>query len=164
MKIYIDEYDINKLVTCFDAIDKYYKNTIINTMILSEQGIFTVDNTVDNTEVNSLIINDVPIQRFIVLDKFKLIIDNSITEKKKVYGLPNQHVAIIRTLLYYSVDNNDNIKFVVEGDGTYLCNALPKQKYTDFKPSDFYFQVSNDIDIQSILINDSLIEFLSLLN
>jgi len=160
MKIYIDEYDVNKLVTCFDAIDKYHKNTTTNTMILSEQGIFTVD----NTEVCSLIINDVPIENPIIIGEFKLIIDNSVIEKTKCFRLPNKHIAITRTVLYYSVTTNDDIKFVVEGEGSCSCNALPKQKYTDFKPCDFYFQVSNDININSIVINNDLIEFLSLLN
>lgn len=160
MKIYIDDYDVNKLVNFFDVIDKYYKNTFIKTMIFSENGIFYVD----NTEVYNLIIHDVPIQEPLFLDKFKLIIDNSVVTKQKVFGLPNQHVAINKTFLYYSVNNNDNINFVIEGEGTYLCSALPTQKYTNFKPFDFYFEISNDINIQDLVIKKCLFEFLSLLN
>jgi hypothetical protein len=154
MKIYIENYNLNNIISKCNILDKFLFNTKTQIDIYSAEGLFIVD----NTKLFKLKITDkktCKIENY--FKKNNIIMDDSNVDKEITYQLPQEHIAINLTIFTYKICQKSKISLVIEG--TY--NQEPQiDKYIGFEPSNFYFiSYSNIIEIK-----DNLCEFLSLLN
>ena len=163
MKIYINNYNPNNLLKKIKLIDKYFYGTKNNIEIVSDDGIFYIDN---NKFYKLNIISD-------DLSKLnnnnnELLIDKSIYNKDITHQLPLEHIILNVTTFYYSINVKSKIKLVIEGkyeDENFNFEILNNtNKYQNFIPTNFYFEVPNEKNDFEILNNDDLNVFFSMLN
>lgn len=158
MKIYIKNYKPENILKKLKLLDDYYINTKNNIEIISEEGIFYVN------DKNFYKMN-------IVLDKLselrsndlELLLDKSVLKNETVHYLPLNHINSHITTFYYSINPKSKIKLVIEGKYKMDDDKITN-KYENFSPTNFYFEVQNEITDFELLNNDDLNVFLSLLN
>jgi len=167
-KIYIKEYDlsnINKKI--LDKIDIYFKYKKEVTELISNEGIFSIN----NNKIYKKNITDIPIE--INTD---FIIDKSYFEQTEIISqIPFEHLLIKKHIFYYSLTHatnlrkrddqkkgkpcSDNLNFIIEG--VYTPNNVVdlNDKYLNFVITDFYFLANVNIDLKK-----EINVFLSILN
>jgi len=169
MKIYIKNYNPKNIQKKLKLLDDYYINTKNSIEIISDEGIFYI--------------NDKKFYKMnIILDKLselrsndsELLLDKSVFNNETVHYLPLNHINTHITTFYYSINHKSKIKLVIEGK--YEINSddtienendntkIITNKYYNFSPINFYFEVPNEITDFELLNNDDLNVFLSLLN
>jgi DNA polymerase elongation subunit (family B) len=149
MKIYIENYNINKLANKMTLFvnGNYYSETKNELFIYSDDGFFKID------DKNILKIN-------VISDKVNrtqskgLIIDESKIMYETCNYIPFNHVSEKVTKFIYKINSKSKLKLVIEG--FYEENI--------FLPKDFYFETNIEEKICNPIIKDDLNEFLSLLN
>ena len=158
MKIYIKNYKPKNILKKLKLLDDYYVSTKNNIEIISDEGIFYVN------DKNFYKIN-------IILDKLselrsndlELLLDKSVFKNETVHYLPLNHINTHITTFYYSINPKSKIKLAIEGKYE-LDDDKITNKYQNFSPTNFYFEVQNEITDFELLNNDDLNVFLSLLN
>jgi hypothetical protein len=158
MKIYIKNYNPKNIQKKLKLLDDYYISTKNSIEIISDEGFFYV--------------NDKKFYKMnIVLDKLselrsndlELLLDKSAFKNETVHYLPLNHVDSCITTFYYSLNPKSKIKLVIEG--TYeMDDDKITNKYQNFIPTNFYFEVQTEITDFELLNNDDLNVFLSVLN
>ena len=158
MKIYIKNYSPKNIQKKLKLLDDYYISTKNSIEIISDEGFFYV--------------NDKKFYKMnIILDKLselrsndlELLLDKSAFKNETVHYLPLNHVDSCITTFYYSVNPKSKIKLVIEG--TYeMDDDKITNKYQNFIPTNFYFEVQTEITDFELLNNDDLNVFLSVLN
>ena len=158
MKIYIKNYNPKNIQKKLKLLDDYYISTKNSIEIISDEGFFYV--------------NDKKFYKMnIILDKLselrsndlELLLDKSAFKNETVHYLPLNHVDSCITTFYYSVNPKSKIKLVIEG--TYeMDDDKITNKYQNFIPTNFYFEVQTEITDFELLNNDDLNVFLSVLN
>ena len=159
IKIYLDDYPPQNILSKLDLLDKLYKQTKNHIEIISTDGIFHIE----NNKLYKLINHDKQI-----IQKNNLILDKSICIKNIHYSqIPFEHISTNITSIYYG--HHKNIQFVIEG--IYETNIqLKKEKYNindkyyHFIPTNFYFLANEDFDFDNILLMEEINVFLSMLN
>jgi len=145
MKVFVDKYNMDKLVTQMQSLDQYYTKTKTRQRIYSADGMFVIE----NNKIYKSVIVDVETTIHMKLGDFELIGDETTMTLEETHQIPSNHVMVQSTLLYYSQSPKANVQLVIEGDS----------KNSSFTPTDFYFEVSGDID--NYLIKEELNIFLS---
>ena len=173
MKIYIENYNPNKLIKKLDKLETYFlmKKDIVE--IYCDEGIYIIDNNncykrnISNENIVNKTVNGV-----------NYVIDETVITNENVYQIPPDHISINITKFYYGLPNANNLKnqnqnlinLVIEGiknmkpnyDNNY--NNYGENKYENFSPNNFYIEVfmkeNIDVNLQKEIIN----VFLSLLN
>ena len=153
--------DVTDTVTIYKAIGAYkIANTLrqqgYSCLVVDHLHAFTLDeikevgNTLD--KLSELRSNDL-----------ELLLDKSAFKNETVHYLPLNHVDSCITTFYYSVNPKSKIKLVIEG--TYeMDDDKITNKYQNFIPTNFYFEVQTEITDFELLNNDDLNVFLSVLN
>lgn len=154
MKIFIDNYNLNKLTKKIKLLDRYLYGTKTNIEIISEDGIYYIDNNNFN-KIN--IISDS--LNKLKNDTFELLLDKSIYNRENVHQLPLEHIVLNITTFYYVINAKSKIKLVIEGKYEENTN-----NNNHFIPTNFYFEVPNEKNNFEILDNDDLNVFFSILN
>jgi len=158
MKLYIKNYKPIDVLNKIELLDQYYVNNKYSIEIISDDGIFYID------EKKIYKMN-------IILDKLvelrsndlELMLDKSIYKNIVNYQLPLNHINFYITSFYYVINPKSKIKLVIEGK--YENNNIKEtNKYNNFMPTNFYFEVPNEKTNFELLNNDDLNVFLSLLN
>ena len=163
MKLFIDSYNIQDLLKKIPQLDKYNVKHKSQMEIYSDEGIYIVD----DIKLFKLIINDQPIVTIKnYYNKCNLIIDKSTVKTIETTQVPPFHLSLQTVIFYYSLVEKSNIKLVIQGkyDLKELINSEKDDKYYGFLPCDFYFEVSDEVDINNILFKEEFNVFLSLLN
>jgi len=157
MKIYIKKYNPMNILKKIKLIDEYFYSMKNSTEIISEEGIFYID---DNKFYKIDVILDQVVE--FRIKTWDILLDKTIYNKNLVHQLPSEHNNSHITSFYYSINKKSKIKLVIEGE--YKNNNEIINKYHDFYPTNFYFEAPNEKTEFEILNNDDLNVFLSLLN
>ena len=174
MKIYIENYNPNKLMKKLDKLDTYFliKKDIVE--IYCDEGIYMIDN---NNCYKRNISNENIVNK--TVNGINYVIDETVITNENVYQIPTDHVSINITKFYYGLPNanqfknqNQNmINLVIEGvknmkpnyDNKY-DNNYDESKYDNFLLNNFYIEVFFKENIDTILQKEIINVFLSLLN
>ena len=151
MKIYIDNYNNEKMFKKIDSFNKYLLNKTNVVEVYTDEGIYLVD----TNNICKITYLDKPIQKIKYSDKDNLIIDSSKTQTTVVNQLPSDCIIVKMETHNYQLDAKSKIKFVIN---------FVLIKNMNYSLHDFYFDVSDDIDINSPLFKEDINVFLSLLN
>ena len=156
MKIYIDNYSIENLSKKMKGINKYLTNKTNTIEVYSDEGIFTID----QQNIYKIDYLDKPIKKGKYINEtgkiFDMMIDTSETTKTTVNQLPPDNVIMKSETQIYQTDASSKTKLVV--------NLTLNKLLNEYKPHDFYFDVSNDIDINSPIFKEDINVFLFHLN
>jgi hypothetical protein len=158
MKLYIKNYKPCDILKKIKLLDDYYLNTKKSIEIISDEGIFYID------DKNFYKIN-------IILDKLvelrssnlELLLDKTLFNNVKVNHLPLNHYCTGITSFYYAINSKSKIKLIIEGKYEINEDKITN-KYHNFIPANFYFEIPNEKTNFEILNNDDLNVFLSILN
>jgi hypothetical protein len=148
MKVFVNNFSVDKLVNQVQSLDKYFKGTKTHTVVYSDDGMYVLQ----NNKIYKSVIVDVETTKCMTLGDFELIGDETTMTLEETHQIPPNHIMLQSTLFYYSQSPKANVQLVIEGDS----------KNTSFTPTDFYFEVSGDID--NYLIKEELNIFLSQLS
>ena len=175
MKIYIKDYKHLNILKKIKLIDEYYYSTKKSIEIISDDGIFYIN---DKNFYKMIIISDKLVE--LRSNDLELLLDKSVFNNESVHHLPLNHINTDTTTFYYAINSNNfnkfnksKIKLVVEGNYDIIYNEIDEvidkdkiitNKYNNFSPTNFYFEVPNEITDFELLNNDDLNVFLSLLN
>jgi len=161
MKIYIKKYNPMNILKKIKLIDDYFYSMKNSTEIISEEGVFYID---DNKFYKIDVILDELVE--FRIKTWDILLDKTIYNKNLVHQLPFDHNNDNITSFYYYINQKSKIKLVIEGKykSNYKNNNEIINKYHDFYPINFYFEAPNEKTEFEILNNDDLNVFLSLLN
>jgi hypothetical protein len=173
-KIYIQDFHPKNLLNKLPLLDEYFKSQITDTAMYSiNEGLFCIN----NKGVYELKQIDKPVKHYknyyrdLNTNKtVNLILDESYYEKTMVLSqLPADYLYITTTVFeFYS---NPKVKLIVEGNlppkeiidpKSAIMQLSSKSRYSNFTPTDFYFQTNEDIE--NYFIKEELNVFLSMLN
>ena len=150
MKIYIENYNIEKLYKKIKFLNEYLREKTNVLEIYSDEGIYSVD----QNNIYKLSYLDRPTKKVKYNDNTIMIIDPSETIRTIVNQLPADNVIFNFTRYTYQNGANSKIKLVID-------LMLNNMEYT---PYNFYFDVSNDIDINNPIFKEDINVFLFHLN
>ena len=136
MKIYIENYNIEKLYKKIKFLNEYLTDKTNVLEIYSDEGIYSVD----QNNIYKISYLDRPTKKVKYTDNIIMMIDPSETIKTIVNQLPVDNVIFKFTRYTYQLGANSKIKLVID-------LMLNNMEYT---PYNFYFDVLNDIDITQI--------------
>jgi len=169
MKLYIENFGISNLVKTLGVLEKYPVHKKYKSEIYSDDGIYNVN----NIDLYKCVIKDDDIKK---IDNYyndkSLLIDNSKVTYIKWNQIPYEHIILHTCEFHYLVNNLVNqetsIIFVIIGkkvfDRVYNMEEEIKLNYKDLDLMDFYFEVSDTLDIHHETVKQEINEFLSLLN
>ena len=156
MKIYIENYNIENLSKKMKGLNKYLTNKTNVIEVYSDEGIFVID----QQNIYNVDYLDKPIKNGKYISEtgtvFNMIIDTSETTRTIVNQLPPDNVIMKTETHVYEINASSKTKLVVI---LTLNKAI-----NEYKPYDFYFDVSNDIDINSPIFKEDINVFLFHLN
>ena len=156
MKIYIDNYSIKNLSKKMKGLNKYLTNKTNVIEVYSDEGIFVID----QQNIYNVDYLDKPIKNGKYISEtgtvFNMIIDTSETTRTIVNQLPPDNIIMKTETHVYEINASSKTKLVVI---LTLNKAI-----NEYKPYDFYFDVSNDIDINSPIFKEDINVFLFHLN
>jgi hypothetical protein len=156
MKIYIENYNIENLSKKMKGLNKYLTNKTNVIEVYSDEGIFVID----QQNIYNVDYLDKPIKNGKYISEtgtvFNMIIDTSETTRTIVNQLPPDNIIMKTETQVYQINATSKTKLVVIST---LSKAI-----NEYKPYDFYFDVSNDIDINSPIFKEDINVFLFHLN
>jgi hypothetical protein len=162
MKIYINNYTPDKLLKKMQILDSYFNGTKNNTEIISDDGIFSIDK--NNFYKINIILDE--LKKLKTQQNIELLLDKSTYNRDIVYQLPLEHIILKVTTFYYVVNPKSKIKLVIDGiyENDCINDIINENRYHDFIPINFYFEVPNEKKDFELLNNDDLNVFFSILN
>jgi hypothetical protein len=156
MKIYIDNYNITNLSKKMKGLNKYLTNKTNGIDIYSDEGIFSVD----QQNIHNVTYLDKPVRNVKYITEnntiFDMTIDSSETIITIVNQLPPDNLIMKTETQVYQTSATSKVKLVII--------SLLNKHVNEYKPHDFYFDVSNDIDINSPIFKEDINVFLFHLN
>jgi hypothetical protein len=156
MKIYIDNYNIENLSKKLKGLNKYLINKTNTIDVYSDDGIFSVD----QQNIHNITYLDKPVKKGKYISDtgavFDILIDTSETTLSIVNQLPPDNVIMKTETQVYQTSTTSKVKLVIV--------SLLSRQLNEYKPHDFYFDVSNDIDINSPIFKEDINVFLFHLN
>ena len=156
MKIYIDNYSIKNLQKKIKGLNKYLTNKTNVIEVYSDEGIFVID----QQNIYKIDYLDKPIKKGKYINEndilFDMLIDTTETTRTIVNQLPPDNVIIKTETHEYQINTSSKTKLVI--------NSSLNKGVNEYKPHDFYFDVSNDIDINSPIFKEDINVFLFHLN
>jgi hypothetical protein len=160
MKIYIKYYNPKDILKKIKLIDEYYYSTKKSIEIISDNGIFYID---DKKFYKKNIVLDELVE--LKISNFDMLLDKSVYNNDIAYQLPFNYIDSHITTFYYAINTKSKIKLVIEGNyNEIIDNEIITNKYYNFSPTNFYFEAPNEKSDFELLNNDDLNVFLSLLN
>jgi hypothetical protein len=160
MKIYIKNYKPNDILKKIKLIDEYFLNKKNVIEIISDEGIFYVD---EKKFYKMNVISDELVE--LRSNNLDLVLDKSIYKNDIVYQVPLVHIDFHKTTFYYDINSKSKIRLVIEGKYEVVDkDKIIINKYHNFSPNNFYFEAPNEKTNFELLNNDDLNVFLSLLN
>ena len=151
MKIYINNYNIDNLSKKLKGLNKYLISKTNSIEIYSDEGIYLVD---ENSMYNITYL-DRPIQKINYTDDIEMSIDLSTTNSIIVNQLPSDNIILKLATYIYKICPRSKVKLIVNFTLT---------KNMEYKPYNFYFDVSDDIDINGPIFKEDINVFLFHLN
>ena len=156
MKIYINNFNIEILPIILKLLSDKYINSETFIQVYSIDGIYIINET-KLEKLNSIDL-DIIIKKNYYND-FTLIVDPSYYVKENVYNIGAEHITTRMKRCFFALEKNSKIKLIIEGE----FSKDIKNDY-DIIPSDIYFEMPDNFDINDALVKKEIIVFLSLLN
>ena len=155
MRIFIIDYSLSNLASKIPYIKKYLVDIKKKLEIVTSNGEYYID----NYKTYKMVINDKDIVVYNnYFNNFSLLVDYSYLEMIETSQVPNSNIEMVTNYLYFSLNKNSKIKFVVNAINDNIDDII------NLNPLDFYIEVDGDIDINDIFYKDEINLFLSLLN
>ena len=138
------------------GLNKYLTNKTNTIDVYSDEGIFSVD----QQNIHKVTYLDKPVKKVKYINEtntiFDLMIDSSETTLSIVNQLPPDNIIMKTETQVYQTSATSKVKLVIV--------SLLNRQLNEYKPHDFYFDVSNDIDINSPIFKEDINVFLFHLN
>ena len=151
MKIYINNYNIDNLSKKLKGLNEYLISKTNSIEIYSDEGIYLVD----ENNIYNITYLDRPIQKINYTDDIEMSIDLSTTNSIIVNQLPSDNIILKLATYIYKICPRSKVKLIVNFTLT---------KNMEYKPYNFYFDVSDDIDINGPIFKEDINVFLFHLN
>jgi hypothetical protein len=151
MKIYINNYNIDNLSKKIKGLNEYLINKTNSIEIYSDEGIYLVD----ENNIYNITYLDIPIQKINYTDDVEMSIDLSTTNSIIVNQLPSDNIILKLATYTYKTCPRSKVKLIVN---------FTLNKNMEYKPYNFYFDVSDDIDINGPIFKEDINVFLFHLN
>jgi hypothetical protein len=156
MKIYIENYSITNLSKKMKGLNKYLTNKTNTIEIYSDEGIFSVD----QQNIHKITYLDKPVKKVKYINEnntvFDILIDTSEATSSIVNHFPPDNLIMKTETQVYQTSATSKVKLVIF--------SLLNKHVNEYKPHDFYFDVSDDIDINSPIFKEDINVFLFHLN
>ena len=138
------------------GLNKYLTNKTNTIDVYSDEGVFSVD----QQNIHKVTYLDKPIKKVKYINEtntiFELMIDSGEITSCIVNQLPPDNVIMKTETQVYQTSPTSKVKLVII--------SLLNRQLNEYKPHDFYFDVSNDIDINSPIFKEDINVFLFHLN
>ena len=152
MKIYIENYNIEKLSKKLKTLHEYFINKTNILEVYTDEGIFSIDqNNIYKHEYFDKPVKN--IKKYI--DDFSVIVDTTNFKKSIVNQLPSDNLIIKIETRMYQISSKSSLRLIIN---------FIQNKQSEYKLYDWYFDVSDDIDINNLLFKEDINVFLSSLN
>ena len=151
MKIYINNYNIDNLSKKLKGLNEYLINKTNSIEIYSDEGIYLVD----ENNIYNITYLDRPIEKINYTDEIEMSIDLSTTNSIIVNQLPSDNTILKLATYTYKICPRSKVKLIVN---------FTLNKNMEYKPYNFYFDVSDDIDINGPIFKEDINVFLFHLN
>ena len=154
-----------------EKLDTYFISKQEVVEIYCDEGIYLINH---NNCYKFIVSNENIVNK--TLNGVNYVIDESYITKTHAYQIPYDHISINITKIYYGLPYKNNLKnqnqnliyLVVEGvknmKPNYDNNYDTTNRYENFVPNNFYFEVFVKEPIDTILQKEIMNVFLSLLN
>jgi hypothetical protein len=151
MKIYINNYNIDNLSKKLKGLNEYLINKTNSIEIYSDEGIYLVD----ENNIYNITYLDRPVQKINYTDDVEMSIDLSTTNSTILNQLPSDNIILKLATYTYKTCPRSKVKLIVN---------FTLNKNMEYKPYNFYFDVSDDIDINGPIFKEDINVFLFHLN
>jgi hypothetical protein len=151
MKIYINNYNIDNLSKKLKGLNEYLINKTNSLEVYSDEGIYAVD----ENNIYNITYLDRPTKKVKYTDDVEMIIDFSTTNSTIVNQLPSDNIILKLATYSYKICPRSKVKLIVN---------FTLSKNMEYKPYNFYFDVSDDIDINGPIFKEDINVFLFHLN
>jgi hypothetical protein len=151
MKIYINNYNIDNLSKKLKGLNEYLINKTNSLEVYSDEGIYAVD----ENNIYNITYLDRPVQKINYTDDVEMCIDLSTTNSIIVNQLPSDNIILKLATYTYKLCPRSKVKLIVN---------FTLNKNMEYKPYNFYFDVSDDIDINGPIFKEDINVFLFHLN
>jgi hypothetical protein len=151
MKVYINNYEMNHLPKKLKGLNDYLIRTKKSLEIYSDEGIYSVDEN-NIYEITHL---DGPIKTINYTNTIEMIVDLSTTTSTIVHQLPVNNIILKISKYTYQLSPKSKIALIIQC----MCNHM-----MEYVPYDFYFDVSEEIDINGPMFKEDINVFLFHLN
>lgn len=148
MKLYIENYNIENIFKKQKSLDQFLSNKSNIFEVYSTDGIYVVDQK-NIYKLSILDKNIIKINNFI--EKYNILIDKSEITTKNVNQIPFDNFILKAENYIYKLNNKSRIKLVLN---------LILNKTMEYIPADFYFDIPDDLDVNSPLFKQDIQEFL----
>ena len=154
MKIYINNLNLNFLKDIQGILEKHYINCENYIQLYTNEGFFRIE----KNNIYSLEPVDIDVKIYEkYFNDFTLIVDLSYFKKTSItciYG--NNHLSTSIKRDIYKINKQSKLQLVIENHESDLSGH--------YNPSDIYFELDGNNNINELFIKQDIIEFLSLLN
>lgn len=151
MKIYIENYNIEKIYKNLASFNNYLINKTNKIDVYSDEGVFSID----QNNIYRITYLDKPTKKVKYSENINMIIDLSETKTTIVNQIPVNYTILNTLTQNYQINARSKIKFVID---------FVLTKNMEYKPYNFYFDVSDDIDINGVIFKEDINVFLFHLN
>ena len=162
MKLYINNLNLDILPNIMKAFEEFSFKTETYVQVYSSDGMYKID----NSDITKLISNDIDIKIIEnYYNDFSIIVDPSYFTTESAYQINTEHISIPIKKNIFKINKNSNIMLVIECEIKQDQNFFKKNNTENaLVPTDIYFELPNNTDVNNILVKNEIIEFLSLLN
>lgn len=166
MKIFINNFNIDLLSNIMNNIKEQYIDSETYIQIYATDGIYQVNNNI----IKKLNVTDKDIKMYKnYFVNFTLIGDPSYYTTEEVNKISLEHISTKVKRCFFQINKKSDIKLVIEGpvieEGSLIKKPVANSnKDFNITPTDIYFEITDNIDINDALIKKEIIVFLSLLN
>ena len=163
MKIYIENYPLEKISKKRSFLTDYLVNKKEYIQVFSQEGIFIINMNQENSIDQINVVKEEPaVVTKNYYENYHVWVDHSEIKKEKVYQIPFHHVYEPTIIFCYSLHKKSPIQLMIQAQATCKNNLLDHSE--SLLITDFYFEILGENNINSPMIKENLIEFLSLLN
>ena len=160
MKLYIIDFNMNRLYNKLHALDNYYTDKKIIHEIYSDDGMYCVN---DKNICKLYITDNTTTEISNYIDEHNIIIDYSTIQYKEQKQLPPDHILLSTIEFHYQASHRSPIQLVIKGNYDPLIDENTHDRYKFFIPTDFYFEILDRIDVNGQMCKEEINELLSLL-
>ncbi len=166
MKIYINNLNLEILPNIMTTLNEQYIDSETYIQIYAVDGVYQINDSV--IKKMNAVDNDIKIHNN-YYENFTLIVDPSYYTTETVNKIPLEHITTKMKRCFFQINKKSDIKLVVEGpviEETTFAKKTATSSNTDYgmKPSDIYFELTDNVDITDALIKREINVFLSILN